>query len=363
MKTAVIGARGFSGLELTRLLLKHPHSNLKACAATGEFKLEDYLDDYRARMVPVRSQEEVLAMAKANELDLVFLATPTDVSMNLAPLFIEAGVHVIDLSGAFRLGEGSNDHRAHIYKQWYHLNHTALALLDQAEFGLVPWNVTRKAKKGARLISNPGCFATATLMATLPILKAEVIQPDSLVVDAKSGTTGAGRKAEERLLHSMVDGLCLPYRIGAHQHEPEIIEYVEKFAGVKIKPFFTAHLLNVRRGIVSSIYAKLSPRFKGAEPAEVRARIQHAFTVAYGDYPLCDVRSLDEKGSDILLNLRRVVGTAKTHISFRVVDDRLYMFSLIDNLLKGAASQAVENFNLLLDQPLATGLDQLEATI
>ncbi len=363
VKVGVIGARGFSGLELSRLLLKHPLVQFTACAATGDFCLEDYLGDYRARLVAVRPQEDLLKMAKAGEMDVVFLATPADVSMTLAPKFLEAGSHVIDLSGAFRLNKGSHEHREHTYKKWYHMNHSSAGLLDQAEFGLVPWNVTAKPHSGPRLIANPGCFATATLMAVLPILKAELIKPETLVIDAKSGTTGAGRKPEERLLHSMVDGLCLPYRIGSHQHEPEIAEAAEKFAGVKVEPFFTTHLLNVRRGIVASIYARVSDRFKGEEPNVIQTRFEHAFNVAYGDYPLCDVRSLEESGADVMLNLRRVVGTARTQISYRLVGDKLYMFSLLDNLLKGAASQAVENFNLLYDQPLDKGLDQLEAVI
>lgn len=360
---AVVGARGYSGLELARLLLRHPHANLVSCYATGAFRLSDYLPEEKAEAIQGRPTEELFQALQARQLQVVFLATPPETSLDLTPKFLEAGVHVIDLSGAFRLQNGSLGDCASTYQKWYNFQHTSLALLKEAEFGLVPWVGSPKSTGSARLVSNPGCFATAVLMGLLPLLKERLVDAQTLVIDAKSGTSGAGRKAEERLLHCEVDGLCLPYRIGRHQHEPEIQQLVSHYAGVEIQPFFTTHLLNVRRGIVASMYARLMPSLMSCSVQERNELVAKAFQAAYHDYPLVNVASLDHPGGESLLNLRRVVGSARTHISYRIVEDRLYVFSMIDNLLKGAASQAIENFNRIIGVPQWTGLADVEGVL
>lgn len=374
---AIVGARGYSGLELARLLLRHPAAELAACFATAGFRLSDYLPERAARSVPGLPVEALLSSIQKQGTKVVFLATPAEVSLDLTPKILEAGASVIDLSGAFRLQEGSPQNRAAQYEQWYKLEHTKLPLLEQAEFGLVPWvdfatgdaaQVSAPEFSSARLISNPGCFATAVLMAALPLFKDRLIEPSSLVIDAKSGTSGAGRKAEERLLHCEVDGLCLPYRVGRHQHEPEIQQYIRRFAGVETRPFFTPHLLNVRRGIIASLYARLDRNLKDETDVPVKleaisSRVDRAFATVYSANPLVEFVNLDTPGSEAWLSLRRVVGSARTHIVYRIVDDRLYVFSLIDNLMKGAASQAVENLNRLLRLPTWTGLLEVEGVL
>lgn len=276
--------------------------------------------------------------------DVVFLATPAEVSLKLAPQVIAAGKKVVDLSGAFRLKH--ND-----YKKWYGFDHHEKVLLEQAQYGLLPW--VGPSSRTA-LIANPGCYATAISMALIPLLKSELIDPDHIVIDAKSGATGAGKKAAENLLFTEVEAECLPYKVGRHQHEPEIVETIEAFTGKKIQPHMTTSLLPIRRGIIAGIYATLTA---GKTIHDVEA----AFTKAYEGYALVK-HSAVAKNSQ-LLSLKKVVGTAKVHITYEVVDQKLFVFSCIDNLMKGAASQAVENLNRINDWPVETGLNQMEVLV
>ncbi len=337
---SVVGARGYTGLETVRLLLSHPSANLTHCFATSEFKLKDYLTSEKVNNISCLPDTEIM-----NHLtDVVFLATPAEVSMKLAPQILAAGKKVIDLSGAFRL-------KTFDYLKWYGFAHTEKEILASATYGLSPW--IGPAKK-ENLIANPGCFATAVNMALIPVLKQNLIDTNSVVIDAKSGSTGAGKKAAENLLFTEVDGECLPYKVGQHQHHPEIIEAIEAFSGKKINAHFVTSLLPVRRGIIAGIYAQLNPGLTIND-------VKNAFQKAYKDYPLVSFSAIKE--TPTLVSLKKVVGTAKTHISFEVVDNKLYLFSCIDNLLKGAASQAIENFNRISDLPVQTGLGHLEVMI
>lgn len=333
---SIVGARGYSGLELARLLLKHPVAQLTHCFATSEFKLEDHIATAGAEKVVCLQDKEMMQ----NLTDVVFLATPAEVSLQLAPQILAAGKKVIDLSGAFRLKK--ND-----YKKWYGFEHHEPALLKDAFYGLTAW---AGPSKGETLVANPGCYATAISMALIPLLKENLILNDSVVIDAKSGATGAGKKAAENLLYTEVDGECLPYKVGKHQHYPEVIETLEAFTGQKIECHMSTSLLAARRGIIAAVYAKVQP---GVTSADVEA----AFAKHYGSQPLVKFGKL----TPAMASLKKVVGTAKTHISYELTDGRLYVFSCIDNLLKGAASQAVENFNRLNDVPTHTGLTELEA--
>ncbi|MBY0516895.1 MAG: N-acetyl-gamma-glutamyl-phosphate reductase [Bacteriovoracaceae bacterium] len=321
---AIVGGRGYSGAELTRLLKHHPQAYV-----AGSFNSQ--------------TANEVLN----GTYQTVFLATPAEASLELAPKLLARGMNVIDLSGAFRLPLG--DVKAE-YLKWYKFEHLETELVAKAHYGLVPWNKLTHSQD-PKLIANPGCYASATLLALLPLLNNNVIQNDSIVIDAKSGTTGAGKKADEALLFSEVDGECLPYKIGEHQHLPEINQWAKLLTQETIDPFFTTHLLATRRGIIVSLYAKL-------EESKTINDVKKAFESAYSQYDLVEFGETKEKH---LLQLKKVVGTAKTHISYQVTGTKLHVFSTIDNLLKGAASQAVENFNLLNDLPHSVGLTHLEA--
>lgn len=337
---SIVGVRGYSGLELARLLLKHPMAELTHCFATSEFKLEDHIATAGADRVVCLQDKEILK----NLTDVVFLATPAEVSLQLAPQILAAGKKVIDLSGAFRLKK--ND-----YKKWYGFEHHEPALLQSAFYGLTAWAAPAK---GENLVANPGCYATAISMALLPLLKENLILTDSVVIDAKSGATGAGKKAAENLLFTEVEGECLPYKVGKHQHYPEIIETLEAFSGQKIEAHLSTSLLAARRGIIAAVYAKV-------QPGKTLADVEAAFAKHYAAQPLVKFGAMGSESGKSLASLKKVVGTAKTHISYELTDGRLYVFSCIDNLLKGAASQAVENFNRLNDVPTHTGLTELEA--
>lgn len=329
---SVVGARGYTGLELVKILLQHPGVKLTKAFATKPFKLSDEILESSAENVECLLDSEVVQ----NLTDIVFLATPADVSLKLAPQILEAGKKVIDLSGAFRLKK--ND-----YAKWYGHDHTAPEALKNAHYGLVP--LSGPIHADTKLISNPGCYATAISMALAPLIKEGLIDTDTLVIDAKSGTTGAGKKAAENLLFSEVDGNCLPYRVGRHQHTPEIQECLENLTGVSIEPHFATHLLATRRGIIASLYAKTK--------AQSIDEITAAYSKTFGDYPFVRFGSNIAK----LASLNQVVGTPYTHISYELVGNKLYVFSCLDNLLKGAASQAVENLNRMMDWPVTLGLE------
>ena len=328
---SVVGARGYTGLELVKILLQHPFVNLTHAFATAAFKLSDEILDRKAEDIICLPDSELFQ----NLTDVIFLATPAEVSMKLAPALVKKGKIVIDLSGAFRLKK--ND-----YSKWYHAEHSEKSLLGKAHYGLVPF--AGPLVDETKLVSNPGCYATAISMALIPLLQKNLIEADSLVIDAKSGTTGAGKKAAENILFSEVDGECLPYRVGKHQHLPEIQEAVESFSGAEIDPHFATHLLPTKRGIIASLYAKTS--------AKDVSEITKAYADAFKDYPLVRFGTQISK----LASLNNVVNTPFTHISYELVGNKLYVFSCIDNLLKGAASQAVENLNRTMDWPVYLGL-------
>jgi N-acetyl-gamma-glutamyl-phosphate reductase len=332
---SVVGARGYSGLELTRLLLQHPGVQLTHCFATQSFSLEHELLEDTAKNILCLPEHQLLQ----NLTDVVFLATPAEVSLKLAPQILSAGKRVIDLSGAFRLKKSD-------YARWYSFAHTAPQILTTAEYGLVPF--AGPAHANSQFIANPGCYATAISMALIPLLKKDLISTENIVIDAKSGTTGAGKKAAENLLFSEVSEDCLPYRVGQHQHLPEILETIEHFTGKAIDPHFTTHLLPIKRGIIAGIYAN-------AKTTSL-SDIEQAFAEEYAGYKL--VRF----GKDLakLASLNKITKTPYIHISYELVGAKLYVFSVIDNLLKGAASQAIENLNRLLDLPTHFSLTTAE---
>lgn len=319
---AVVGARGYAGLELTRLLLKHPSVELTHAFATRPFQLSDEIFDPTGKLEAVSClTDEVMFDHKT---DIVFLATPNEVSSKLGKELLEKTEStVIDLSGAFRFSP------------------------ETAEYGLAPY--CGPWKPGARLIANPGCYATAINLALIPLLKHCLIETNNIVIDAKSGTTGAGRKADENQLFAEVDGECRPYRVGQHQHLPEIQQAVRNFANARIDPHMVTHLLPTKRGISAAIFATLKDSTN-----EVEA-IEQAYADEYQHYGL--VRF----GSNLtqFTRLSNVVGSPYTHVSYTLVGNKLYVFSLIDNLLKGAASQAVENMNRFLDLPLNFSLTEV----
>jgi N-acetyl-gamma-glutamyl-phosphate reductase len=321
-RVGIVGASGYSGMVAARLLLAHPHVELAFCTSDKWSG-----DDVGARVGSASRGLRFVANARAVEASegcsIVMLATSAEVSLDLAPRLRERGISVIDLSGAFRLRDAT------IYPRWYSFEHSATALLASAHYGM-PELFGAPPREG--LVANPGCYATAAILALAPLLSAGLVERTGIIVDAKSGVTGAGRQAKEAYSFSEVDSDFRAYKILSHQHTPEIAQAVSVSSLT-----FTAHLLPVRRGILATCYAK---------PRGTAAQMAHALRNAYARAPFVEVTSPEE------VTLSSVVGTNMCRIGVAADDDVVVVVAAIDNLIKGAAGQAVQNLNLML------GLDE-----
>jgi N-acetyl-gamma-glutamyl-phosphate reductase len=331
-QVGIVGFRGYSGAEAVRLLSAHPH-----CEPVLLEHRADSGDDARLlRKSSIRRAPAASESVASEGLKAVLLATPPDVSMDLAPKFLEAGAAVIDLSGAFRLRTPER------YKQWYKEEHTAPALLASAAYGLPEYN--RECIRAARLISNPGCYPTAANLAIRPLLAAGVVDRSSgIVCDAKSGVSGAGRKPTLKTSFCEVTENFSAYSILQHRHVPEVLLTSE----LEEREFsFTAQLLPIDRGILEAIYFRLARPLSGAEIIAI-------YEKQYANEPFI---RLYEPGS--VPDLHSVLRTNFCDIG--VVSDpssgRSVVISAIDNLVKGAAGQAIQNLNLVLGFDETTGL-------
>lgn len=340
-RVGIVGIRGYSGLVLAELLSAHPRVG----------KIVNLVSDTKpfswAEVAPGAAWTSAIANQPANEadpslFDALFLATPAEASIEFVSKWSAKAKLIIDLSGAYRLKPSD-------YPSFYGFEHSDTANLSDAQYGLCPFI----GPKTAKLVANPGCYATASLMALVPLFKADLIEPESVVIDAKSGTTGAGKKPREDLLFSESDGNCTPYKIGSHQHAPEIAKYAQAFSGTAVSDvWFTPHLIAVKRGIITSLYARVK---KGVSESD----IAKAYNDAYAGYPLVQTLALSQASTEAarkFLSLSSIEKTPFTRIGFQLTGSKLHVFSVIDNLMKGAASQAIENFNRSNDLPLATGL-------
>ncbi len=336
----IVGASGYAGIEATRLLAHHPQAKLRFVTSDrwgGERVGKRIGIGGAAGDLVYASQEKIEDIAAG--CDVVLLATPADVSLALVPKLLEGGSRVIDLSGAFRLKDVA------AYPKHYGFTHTAPALLDSAVYGLP--ELFRTRVPGAKLVANPGCYPTAAALSLAPLLATGLVDPGSIVIDAASGVTGAGRKANEDFSFTEIEGDYRAYRVGRHQHSPEITQTLSLRAGAPVSLTFTPHLLPVKRGILSTAHARL---VNGANSAAITA----AFDEAYGREPFVTMAaSADE------VSLKAVVGTNRCQIGFAIdgeLPDRIAVVASIDNLVKGAAGQAVQNLNLMMRWEETSGL-------
>lgn len=325
----VIGASGYSGIELTRILLGHP--SVKLQFVTSDRWVGQRIADRTGLKSELAYVSNEQGVASSKGVDVVFLATPAETSLELAPKLRALGVRVVDLSGAFRLQEIAK------YPKYYKFEHASPELLKEAVYGMP--ELFRDRIRGAQFISNPGCYATAAALSVAPLLRAGLIDPLSLVINAASGVSGAGRKASEEFTFMEIDSDFRSYKTLSHQHVPEI----EQTLGLQ-KVVFTPHLLPIKRGILSTAVARL-------KNGVTSAQVQQAFTSVFGSERLVKVLP----GSDAV----RIVDVAKTPfclIGASADDTHVVAISAIDNLLKGAASQAVQNMNLMLGHVEIEGL-------
>lgn len=342
-RAGIVGVTGYAGMELARLLATHPSLTLGAATSRSEAgqTLGDLLPQLRgfpeAELVVTEPDPAHLAAT----CDVVFLAVPHKAAMAVVPELLAAGLVVVDLSADFRLQDAS------VYEQWYATTHTATELLGQAVYGLPELN--GEATKGAKLIANPGCYPTAAALGLMPLLGAGAISAEGIVVDAKSGVTGAGRGAKVATLYCEVADSFKAYGLTSHRHTPEIEQSLSIAAGAAVSVSFNPHLVPMGRGILATCYAMLTDGWREKSRAEVRRVLE----ATYADAPF--VRVLPE---GVLPETRNVRGTMFCDLN--VVTDprtgRAIVVSAIDNLNRGAAGQAVANANLALGLELTTGL-------
>ncbi len=364
IKVGVVGARGYSGQELCRLLTRHSRVELAAIFYNEgkPFTLwNQFPEIQRLAKTLNRTEPKSLDLASflnsSETLDVVFLATPNEVSMELAEKFLKRGISIIDLSGIFRLNQVKPDVSQSLYSKYYSLEHTCSALLEQARYGLHPFNAkqiqTFKSTKPF-LVANPGCYVTSVLMAIIPLLQFGLIDAQSIIVDAKSGASGAGKKANENLLFSELFADFYPYKVLQHQHVPEMEMFLDVFSQQKAKVVFTPHLLPVFRGILSTCYLKWSNTAKSLSIDERRLRVKNAYASTFENYPLVEFGEMKEMQKKI--SVKAIAGSCITCIGYEMDTDNLIVFSALDNLLKGAASQAVENLNCIYGFPQSESL-------
>jgi N-acetyl-gamma-glutamyl-phosphate reductase len=335
-RVAVIGASGFSGIELLRLVARHPEIEL-AFATSDRWVGQSVSTRLGLGLaLPGAFVSVDDGLTKLGQTDLVFLATPAEVSLELVPKLRAAGTRVVDLSGAFRLKDLAE------YPRVYKFAHTHPALVSEAVYGIP--ELFRDRVRGQRLVANPGCYPTAAALSVAPLLRAGLIDPESVVINAASGVSGAGRKASEDYSFMEISGDFRAYKVLAHQHQPEIAQTLAAVAGEAVSLVFTPHLLPIQRGILSTAVARLKPNVS-------RSAVSDAFAAAYSNEPLVTVLPTPEGV--------RIADVANTpHCRLGVATDGAHVVSIaaIDNLLKGAASQAMQNLNLMLGLPELSGL-------
>jgi N-acetyl-gamma-glutamyl-phosphate reductase len=348
-KVAIVGASGYSGEELVKLLLNHPHAELVAVTSrqnAGQTLAQvfpKFASHPKSRTLRfVEPNAEVLA----RQAEVVFLALPHGVAAEYALPLIAAGCVVIDLSADFRLKS------ADIYRDFYAHDHPAPDLLKKAVYGLP--EIHREEIKKSLLIASPGCYPTSILLPLIPLLKAGIIKHSGIIADSLSGVSGAGRKAEVDYLFCECNESVRPYGVPKHRHLSEIEEQLSLAAGEPVIIQFTPHLIPVNRGILTTLYLAPEKHFSNAdEMATLGAKISACYAAAYGHEPF--VRLLEGKS---LPDTKNVVGTNVCEIAWRLDPrtGRLIVMSAEDNLVKGASGQAVQSLNLLAGWPETAGL-------
>ncbi|MGH0428587.1 N-acetyl-gamma-glutamyl-phosphate reductase [Bacillus hominis] len=341
MKVAIIGATGYGGIELIRLLEQHPYfsiASLHSFSQVGECITNVYP---HLRNVLVHTLQEIDVEAIEKEAEIVFLATPAGVSAELTPRLLAVGLKVIDLSGDFRMIDPSS------YEMWYKRAAAKEEILRKAVYGLSEWK--RSEIQNADLIANPGCFATAALLAIAPLVRSGMIEEDSIIIDAKSGVSGAG-KTPTTMTHfpELYDNLHI-YKVNQHQHVPEIEQMLIEWND-KAKPItFSTHLIPISRGIMVTLYAKVKQEMKIQQ-------LQKLYEETYEQSPFIRIRSQGEFPSP-----KEVRGSnyCDIGIAYDERTERVTVVSVIDNMMKGAAGQAIQNANVLAGLEDTTGLQHM----
>lgn len=335
---SIIGASGYSGAELLSTLLHHPQvtvTRVFANSSAGK-KVNELYPIFRSTYVGNLMYEEY-TLDKVGSDDLLFIALPSGEAMNYVPALVDAGKKVIDLGGDFRLQDTS------LYQKYYKHDHTAAEYLPKAIYGLPEWN--KEKIVGAQLIANPGCYVTSALLPLLPLVKEKLIEPKGITISSMSGVSGAGRKSSVELSFTEVNESVKAYKVGTHQHTPEIETVLRDFGGQDAVVTFAPHLIPITRGIYSSIY--VTPK-----SGLTSDRLDVAYKKYYASAPF--VRLIGDAEPEI----KNVQYTNYIDIGWKKYErnNQVILLSVIDNLVKGAAGQAVQNMNLMFGFAETEGL-------
>jgi len=341
IKVGIVGGTGYTGVELLRLLSQHPQAELAAITSRQEAgtAVSALFPSLRGRVPLAFSHPD---KAPLKNCDVVFFATPNGVAMGEARALIDAGVRIVDISADFRIKDVAE------WERWYKVKHAAPELVAEAVYGLC--EVNRDRIRGARLVANPGCYPTAIQLGLLPLVEAGAVDLDHLIADAKSGVSGAGRKAELKLLHAEASDNFAAYGIGGHRHWPEIRQGLAQAAGREVGLVFVPHLTPMIRGIHATLYGRIAKE----------QDFQALYEKRYAKEPFVDVMpagSHPDTRSTRAANVCRIAVHRPPERDGR--GDTLVVLSVIDNLMKGASGQAVQNMNLMFGLAETTGLEQV----
>ncbi|SFI25526.1 N-acetyl-gamma-glutamyl-phosphate reductase [Planctomicrobium piriforme] len=333
IRAAIQGGTGYTALELLRILLRHPGVEVTAVTSRSETGLVSRVHPSLAgRLNLVFSNPTPDELA--GQADVCFCCLPHVASMEAIPSLLAAGLRVIDLSADYRLTDPV------VYETWYGHVHTDPTRLGATVYGLPEIYGDRIASQN--LIANPGCYTSTSILALAPLLKAGLVRPKGIIIDAKSGVSGAGRSPKVEMLYSECNESFSAYAVGTHRHTPEIEQVLSDVCGEQVDVIFTPHLTPMDRGIFATIYAVPAREVKQAELLETMRQF-------YAGKPFVHVVEHLPKTKD-------VSGTNFCHLTARVVKDRVMVLAVLDNLIKGASGVAVQNFNLMYDFDETTGL-------
>lgn len=326
-KIGIVGATGYTGVELLRLLATHPEVEISYVTSRSNAgtRVDAMFPNLRGFIDLDFSDPDADALAKC---DLVFFATPNGVAMNHTPAILKAGGKVIDLAADFRIKDIG------LWSKWYGMTHACPELVEEAVYGLP--EINREQIKSSNLVANPGCYPTAVILGLLPLIEKGLINPDDIIADTKSGVSGAGKGANVATLYSEMGESFKAYNVGGHRHQPEIAQILSGVSGENIGLTFVPHLLPIIRGIHATLYAKLNDELD----------LQGLYEKWYANEPFVDVLP---EGSHPETRSVKTSNMCRIAVHKPSDNQQLVILSVIDNLVKGAAGQAIQNMNLMLD--------------
>ncbi len=339
LNVGIVGGTGYTGVELIRLLSMHPQASIATITSRTEegMSVSEIFPSLRGRLdlTFVKPSIDILG-----QCDVVFFATPHGVAMQQAQDLVDTGVRVIDLAADFRMKDLTH------WEKWYGIDHQARQLLEEAVYGLP--EINREKIKEARIVGNPGCYATAIELGFAPLLSSGLVDSSSLIADAKSGVSGAGRKEDLGIIYSEVGDNFKAYGLRGHRHHPEIVEILRDIAGTDIGLRFTPHLLPINRGILATLYANLS--------VPAAHEVRSSFEAFFENEPFVDILPEGQ-----FPDTRSVRGSNFCKIGMQVSEDAssVLVVSVLDNLVKGASGQAIQNMNIMFGLDETMGLNGL----